>query len=115
MINLRRLFNNTFEGHKGRPGKKGGSLPRSGGGNKGKPSVTYKDIKVGAKFHVTGDPDIGSKREAITIVGTQDDDGNLVKRDPKRGDPIWIKSKEMSEEEGWVVSGEDIEGFKGTW
>ena len=29
MISLRNLFQNTFEGHKGRKGKQGGSLPKS--------------------------------------------------------------------------------------
>ncbi len=31
MISLKRLFRNTFEGHKGIPGHQGGSLPKSGG------------------------------------------------------------------------------------
>lgn len=33
MISLRKLFQQTFEGHKGRPGLVGGSMPRSGGGS----------------------------------------------------------------------------------
>lgn len=35
MISLRKLFKQEFQGHKGRPGKVGGSLPRSGGARGG--------------------------------------------------------------------------------
>jgi hypothetical protein len=31
MYSLSKLFQQKFEGHKGRPGKRGGSLPKSGG------------------------------------------------------------------------------------
>jgi hypothetical protein len=32
-ISLKKLFQNTFEGHQGRPGKVGGSLPKASGGH----------------------------------------------------------------------------------
>jgi hypothetical protein len=63
---LKKLFKNTFEGHKGRPGKRGGSLPRSAGGgpkrygqHKGEGGITSEDreaevIYKGLKFMLPG-------------------------------------------------------------
>jgi len=44
---LRKLFSNTFEGHRGIPGKQGGSLPRSGGARGGADFGDPEEIGAG--------------------------------------------------------------------
>lgn len=56
MISLRKLFQQSFEGHKGRPGKRGGSLPKGGG--------TAKQVKPQKKTIVTD----GNMSEVATEV-----------------------------------------------
>ena len=56
MPSLRKLFQQSFGGHKGIPGKQGGSLPRgSGGADVAKKTSTGKDITVKKETYSWGD------------------------------------------------------------
>ena len=87
MISLRKLFQQKFEDHKGRPGKRGGSLPKGGGSSKATdskdnpPSKEISLTKKGFRAYDKRGNDLGGKSTTYFKGKIFEGDGIVVHRD----------------------------------